>query len=202
MRIDQLMLGQILGDKAVGLYSVVVKLSEIWYFVPGIITSSVFPAVVRSKVISEQLYYERLQKLFNLMAVSAYAAAILFTVSSNFLVASLYGPQYAEVGPVIAVYVWAGVFVSLGVATSLWTTTEGLMVLAPIISTTGAVVNIILNYFLIPTYGVMGATIATVISQFVASSGAYAIHPRTRKIFVMQVKALIMPGIPSKEWFK
>jgi hypothetical protein len=48
----------------------------------------------------------------------------------------------------------------------------------------------------------MGATIATVISQFVSSCGAYAIHPKTRKIFVMQIKAMTMPGLPSKEWFK
>jgi PST family polysaccharide transporter len=73
---------------------------------------------------------------------------------------------------------------------------------SPIISTSGAVINIVLNYFFIPKYGIMGATIATVISQFVSSCGAYAIHPKTRKIFVMQIKAMTMPGLPSKEWFK
>jgi PST family polysaccharide transporter len=202
MQIDQIMIGQIMGDREVGLYSVVVKLSEVWYFLPGVITNSVFPSVVRAKAVSEKLYYERFQKLFNLMSVLAYAAALLFSLSSNLLVTSIYGSQYAEVGPMIAVYVWAGVFVSLGLATSLWITTEGLMRFLPIISTSGAGINIVLNYFLIPKYGIMGATIATVISQFVSSCGAYAIHPKTRKIFVMQIKALTMPGLPSKEWFK
>lgn len=202
MQIDQIMIGQIMGDREVGLYSVVVKLSEVWYFLPGVITNSVFPSVVRAKAVSEKLYYDRFQKLFNLMSVLAYAAALLFSLSSNLLVTSIYGSQYAEVGPVIAVYVWAGVFVSLGLATSLWITTEGLMRFLPIISTSGAVINIVLNYFLIPKYGIMGATIATVISQFVSSCGAYAIHPKTRKIFVMQIKAMTMPGLPSKEWFK
>ncbi len=202
MQIDQIMIGQIMGDREVGLYSVVVKLSEVWYFLPGVITNSVFPSVVRAKAVSEKLYYERFQKLFNLMSVLAYAAALLFSLSSNLLVTSIYGSQYAEVGPVIAVYVWAGVFVSLGLATSLWITTEGLMRFLPIISTSGAGINIVLNYFLIPKYGIMGATIATVISQFVSSCGAYAIHPKTRKIFVMQIKAMTMPGLPSKEWFK
>ena len=201
MQIDQIMLGQMMGDREVGLYSVVVKLSEIWYFIPGVITTSVFPSVVRAKAVSEKLYYERIQKLFNLMSVTAYAAALLFTLSSNRLVTLLYGSQYAEVGPVIAVYVWAGVFVSLGLATSLWTTTEGLMRFSPLVSIIGAGVNVFFNYFLIPKYGIMGATIATVISQFIASCGAYAIPGQTRKIFAMQIKAMIAPGLPTKEWF-
>jgi PST family polysaccharide transporter len=102
---------------------------------------------------------------------------------------------------VIAVYVWAGVFVSLGLATSLWTTTEGLMRFSPLVSIIGAGVNVFFNYFLIPKYGIMGATIATVISQFIASCGAYAIPGKTRKIFAMQIKAMLAPGLPTKEWF-
>jgi PST family polysaccharide transporter len=202
MQIDQIMIGQMMGDREVGLYTVAVKLSEVWYFVPAVITSSVFPSVVKAKAVSEKLYYERFQKLFNILSVLAYATALLFTLSSNLLVTLLYGSHYAEVGPVIAVYVWAGLFVSLGLATSLWITTEGLMRFSPIISTAGAVINIVLNYFLIPKYGLIGATIATVISQFFASCGAYAIHPKTKRIFVMQIKAMTMPGLPSKEWFK
>lgn len=54
----------------------------------------------------------------------------------------------------------------------------------------GAVVNIILNFILIPKYGGLGAGIATLAAQFVASYVSNAIFPKTRPMFVMQTKAL------------
>ncbi|MBE8416266.1 oligosaccharide flippase family protein, partial [Leptospira borgpetersenii] len=33
MRIDQIMIGQMMGDEAVGIYTAAVKISEVWYFI-------------------------------------------------------------------------------------------------------------------------------------------------------------------------
>jgi len=57
----------------VGLYAAAVRLSEAWYFIPMAITSSVFPAIVNAKKQSEELYYQRLQKLYDLMVWMAVA---------------------------------------------------------------------------------------------------------------------------------
>ncbi|OYY58513.1 MAG: O-unit flippase, partial [Hydrogenophilales bacterium 28-61-11] len=65
MRIDQIMLGQMLGDEAVGVYSAAVRISEVWYFIPTAIIASVFPAIVAAKKHSETLYRQRLQNLYN-----------------------------------------------------------------------------------------------------------------------------------------
>jgi PST family polysaccharide transporter len=56
----------------------------------------------------------------------------------------------------------------------------------------GAVINIILNYFLIRMYGGVGAAISTVVAQLFAAYGAYAFFPRTREIFIIQTKAILM----------
>ncbi len=192
MRIDQIMLGQIKDNRAVGIYAVVMKLAEVWYFIPTVIISSVFPSIVKAKQIGENLYYERIQKLFNLCSVLAYAVAIPLSLFSNQIVTLLYGKQYAEAGPVLAIYVWAGVFVYLGAAINTWEITEGLLKLAAITSAIGAVTNVFLNIFLISKYSIMGATISTIISQFIASCGAYAFFPASRKVFIMQLKAILM----------
>ena len=47
MRIDQIMLGQMLGSEAVGIYSAAVRISEVWYFIPMAIAASVFPSVIK-----------------------------------------------------------------------------------------------------------------------------------------------------------
>lgn len=201
MRIDQIMLGEMIGAEAVGIYSVAVRLSEIWYFIPIAIVSSVFPAIVEAKGISEKLYYERLQKLFNLMSVLAYAIAIPITFLSGWLVISLFGEHYVEAGSVLAIHIWTGLFVFLGVARGAWTTTEGLMKFSFATTAIGAVINVILNYILINNYGVNGAAISTVIAQFIASYGANVFYSKTRVIFINQTKAILMINLLRKEKF-
>ena len=43
MKIDQIMLREMVNEEEVGLYSVAVRLTELWYFIPVIIQSSLFP---------------------------------------------------------------------------------------------------------------------------------------------------------------
>jgi PST family polysaccharide transporter len=198
MRIDQVMLGQMIGDKSVGIYSAAVKISELWYFVPGAIVNSVFPSIVQAKEIGEEIYYKRVQKLFNIMSVLAYCVAIPVTFFSTSIVTLLYGKNYAEAGPILTIHIWTGLFVSLGVARETWLTTEGLMKFTAATTAVGAVVNIVLNYFLIGRYGGLGAAFATVIAQFLASYGAGAFYPQTRKIFLHQTKAITLFGLSGR----
>lgn len=198
MRIDQVMLGQMIGDKAVGIYSVAVKISELWYFVPGVIVSSVFPAIVQAKQISEAVYYKRVQILFNVMSVLAYCVAIPITFFSTQIVTLLYGDYYAEAGPILTVHIWTGLFVSLGVARETWLTTEGLMKFTAATTAVGALVNVVLNLFLIKHYGGLGAAFATVVAQFIASYGAGAFYPQTRRIFLHQTRAITLIGLTDR----
>jgi O-antigen/teichoic acid export membrane protein len=198
MRIDQVMLGQMNGEKTVGIYSVAVKISELWYFVPISIVNSVFPSIVTAKEISEKVYSERMQKLLNILAVLAYAVAIPVTFLSTTIVTLIYGQSYADAGIILTVHIWAGLFVSLGVARETWLTTEGLMKFSAVTTAIGAAVNIVLNLFLIKTYGGLGAAIATVTAQIIAAYGVGAFYAPTRKIFIQQTKAILLLGWVSK----
>lgn len=194
MRIDQIMLGQMVGEAAVGVYSVSVKISELWYFVPNAIINSVFPSIVQAKEIGESVYYRRIQKIFNLLATMSYVFAIATTFLAPYIINLLYGQQYAEAAGILTISIWAGLFVSLGLARETWLTTEGLMKFSAATTAVGAVVNIVLNSLLIGRYGATGAAIATVIAQMFASYLAGAFYPQTRKIFVRQTKALLLVG--------
>ena len=78
MKIDQIMLGEMIGKKAVGTYAAAVRLSEIWYFIPMAIASSVFPSIVKSKQLDEQIYKKRMQKFYDLNAILAYGLSVPF----------------------------------------------------------------------------------------------------------------------------
>lgn len=192
MRIDQIMLGQMLGDQAVGIYSVAVKISELWYFVPFVIANSFFPSIVKTKQTNEDLYYNQIQNLFYLLSLLAYVVAILVTLKSNQIITLLYGDGYAQASSILIIHIWTGLFASLGFVRGLWIISEGLMMYAFASSAGGACINIVLNYFFIPKFGVIGAAISTVIAQIFATYLASFLFASTRKIFMMQTKAIVM----------
>lgn len=194
MRIDQVMLEQMSGLEAVGLYSAAVKISEMWYFVPISIVNSVFPSVVQAKELGEAVYRGRIQKVFNLMTLVSYGVAIPMTFLAPWFVFLLYGPNFEPAATVLTIHIWAGVFVSLGVARETWLTTEGLMRFSAATTAVGAAVNVVLNWVLIPKYGGSGAAIATVVAQVFASYLAGLFYPQTRSIFWSQTQALLLFG--------
>jgi O-antigen/teichoic acid export membrane protein len=195
MKIDQVMIKEMLDSQAVGIYASAVKLSEAWYFVPMIISSSLFPAIIESKKISEKLYYERLQKLYDLLFIVALSIIIPTTLLSNWVIDIFYGQAYFGAGAVLSIHIWAGLFVFLGVARSKWILTENLQKYSFLYYSIGAVSNIALNLYLIPIHGINGAAFATLISQFIAVILGPFFIKQTRISAYMLLKSIFFVSI-------
>ncbi|MEH2414133.1 flippase [Nostoc sp.] len=191
MRIDQVMLGQMIGNSEVGIYSAAVRISEIWYFIPGAIVSSVAPSIYAAKEKSESLYYQRIGKLLSLMTCISFAIALPMSFLSDKIIMVMFGSGYAEAGTILAVHIWTSLFVFMGLATSPWFIAEGLNHVSLGKTLFGAILNIILNLLLIPKYAGLGAAIATIISQAAATFLCNAFDSRTQKIFKIQVRSLL-----------
>lgn len=194
-RIDQVMLGQMLGNKSVGIYAVAVKLSEFWYIFPTLLLNSVLPSIVEAKKSGESFYYRRLQKVFDFMALVSYLFVVPLFMFSKKIIVLLYGNAYSEAGAVLAIYVLSGIFVFLGHVRESWVTVENITRFSLYSTTVGAVTNIVLNYLLIPVYGNIGAAYATLIALFVACYLINAISAKTRTIFIMQTKSLFLISV-------
>jgi len=193
MKIDQVMIKEMMDAGAVGQYAAAVRISEAWYFIPMVIASSLFPAIINAKKVSEELYYARLQKLYDLMVWMAIAIALPMTFLSNWIVNLLYGSAYNQSGSVLMIHIWAGVFVFLGVASSKWFLSENLQKYSFYRTLAGAIINIILNYILIPKYGIYGAAFATLVSQAVASYLFNITNKKLRYTFLLQTNAFLLP---------
>lgn len=190
MRIDQIMLGQMVGDQAVGIYSAATRLSEAWYFVPTVIISSVSPALYKARDRSKTDYYRYIGRLLRLMNAIAVAVAVPITVLAPQVIQFCYGTAYLEASSVLVIHIWAAVFVFMGVTTLPYFIAEGLTDLTFQRTLMGAIINVVLNFFLIPRYQGVGAAVATVISQAIASYFSHAFHPKTRKLFWLQTRSL------------
>ena len=191
MRIDQIMLGDMIGEEAVGIYSAALRISEVWYMIPMIIVTSLFPAIIESKKRSERLYRERMQKLLDLMATISLLIAIVVTLSADWLILVLYGEQYAAASIVLKIHVWACLFVFIGVAGSKWYIAENLQKLSFYRTMAGAVVNVVLNLVLIPRYAATGAAISTVASYAVAAYLLDGISSKTVFLFRAKTRAIV-----------
>ena len=192
VKIDQIMIKEILDSEAVGQYTAAVRLSEAWYFIPIALASSFFPAIINAKKLSEELYHTRLQKFYSLMLWLGIAIALPMTFLSDWLVELLYGKQYNQAGSVLMIHIWAGVFVFLGVASAKWLLSENLQIYSTINTAIGALVNIILNLILIPKMGIIGAAWATVISYAISGYLLLALNKKTRINFINLSKSIII----------
>jgi len=193
MKIDQIMIKNILGSVEVGQYAAAVRLSEIWYFIPMVLSSSLFPAILNARKVSKELYYSRIQQLYDLMAWIAIAIAIPIMFLSDWIVYLLYGAQFSEAVGVLMIHIWSAVFVFLGVASGKWFIAEGLQRYSFYRTLFGAILNVGLNFALIPQYGIYGAAIATLAAQIMASYLFNVMNKKSRITFILQSKALLLP---------
>jgi O-antigen/teichoic acid export membrane protein len=193
MKIDQVMLRQLGGPVAVGIYAAAAKISEIWYFLPVALASSVLPALLRARAGDASKYDLRLQQYYDLSAGAAYALSIPTALAAPWLVRLAYGVEFVAAGPILAVHIWSSIFVFLGVARGQWLVNERLLRFYLGATIAGAVSNIVLNLLFIPHWGGLGAAWATVISYALAGWGSSFFHPVVRPMGAMQTRALLLP---------
>jgi polysaccharide transporter, PST family len=190
--IDQIMLGQLATKEAVGIYAVAVKLSENWAFLVLSVTRSVTPHIIEAKKISEEIYYQRLQKICNIFAVIFYTIVIALGFLSTPIIVLFFGKNYAASGVVLSIHIWSSIWMMFGNIKEVWVATEELTGFAFVASFLGAIMNIVLNFILIPQYQAIGAAIATVISYTFTDYVMCWIYPPARKFAWVMTKALAL----------
>jgi PST family polysaccharide transporter len=195
MRIDQIMLGEMVDDHEVGMYSAALKLSEIWYIIPTIICNSFFPSIIDGKKISQKAYFKKFQRLFDILFLLSVTIAIAVTIFSDSIIRILYGSEYSDAAIILTIHIWAAVFVFVGVGGTNFFIIENLQIKTFTRTALGAVLNIILNFFLIPKYFGVGAAIATLISQFFSSYVFDLLSRKTYVLFKMKTRAMLIVNI-------
>jgi PST family polysaccharide transporter len=190
LKIDQVILGWRSTEEEVGIYAATARISEFAYFLPMIFIASVGPSIARARATDVELYKAHMFRIFCYLTAASLTIAAATVVVGGRLATFLYGTEYARVGKILVVHIFASLFVFLGVGESLWTVNEALEKLAMYRTVAGAIVNVVLCFVLIPRYGALGAAWATLVAYAVASTVGNLFHRDTRPVFWMQVRAL------------
>jgi O-antigen/teichoic acid export membrane protein len=181
MKIDQVMIARMLGQKETGIYSVAVRLAEMWYFIPSLICASLAPSIVNAKKTSEGTYYTRMKSLLLFMLILGAILAIPLYLFSPYIIQHLYGPLYMGAIPPFQVYIWSSIPIFVMPALAVYITTENIGKKLLFSTVTGAIVNVILNVVLIPHYGILGSAIATFVSYTIPTIYLYTIFKKNEK---------------------
>lgn len=187
-RIDQIFIKQMMDARAVGIYDAAVRLAEVWYFIPGIIVTVLFPAIINAKAVSEELYVLRIKKLGLFLTSIAVGVAAIVTALAPFAIRTIYGPDFLESISVLQIYVWAGVGIFLGTLANHYLITENYRKILFVISLIPMLSNVALNLLWIPKFGIQGAAYASLISYSLIPL-TLLLFKQTRHIFTFSKKA-------------
>lgn len=163
-KIDQVMLGNMVGEAEVGNYSVAFKIIEIFVIIPQILVKSLAPSITKAKEAGEELYHKRLLNLYRLLFLVflVYGGAVY--LSAERLIVFLYGEEFRAAGILLSLFAIRLFFNCMGIAKATFITNENLFQHGMKAAISGAVVNVLANLYLIPLYQSRGAIVATIIS--------------------------------------
>lgn len=165
MKIDQVMIGNMLDSKQVGIYSVAVTLAEAWYFIPAIIVSTLMPYFVELRDSNNELYHFRLIQLYSLMFWMGVGVGLFVLFFGKDILMLLFGKEYVSAYNALVFNIWNGIFVSQAMTRGIWMISENLQQYRLYNNCIIVILNITLNITLIPILGITGSAIATLATQ-------------------------------------
>lgn len=190
---DKVMIGKMLTDmSAVGLYSVATTITSLWSFIPVAIITSFRPVIIEAKLVSYDKYIKRLKQLYSLILWINIAYALGVTIFADLIIKLLYGEAYMGAKIPLLFAVWSGGFSYIGVARDIWFVSEGLQGYSTRISLFGCLTNVVLNLILIPQFGIVGAAIATTITQIFTGFVSTLLFKKTRNNSKYILQALFL----------
>ena len=162
---DRIMLKLMIDDAATGYYSAAVTCAGMTGFIFSAIIASFRPIIFDNKKTDERQYENNMCRLYSIIIYLSLLQSVVITVFSKLIIHILYGSAYDPSINALRLIVWYTTFSYLGSVRSIWILAEDRQKYLWVINLSGAAANVLLNYFLIPVMGIMGAALASLVTQ-------------------------------------
>lgn len=189
---DQFFIKYFLNEYELGLYAVGIKMILVFIVLPTLISNVFYPSLV-SKFYHENnnAYIKQLDSIYAVFFLLGLVMFLCLFFASEFIISTLFSSEFTSSVEVMKVYSLLLIltfFQSINNKILILHNLERVIFKRALFALT---INAVLNFFLIPRYGIIGAAYSTVISEvFVVLS--YAFMAETRFIFMNQVKAVLL----------
>ena len=164
-RTDVLCITYFLDAHAAGVYSVAIRLTECWFFIPASVSSVIYPTLIKRRRDGPAGFYDLLTMSCGAGFWTAVVMALGITIATPFVLPALLGSAYDGSILPLQITAWSLVFLPLSYATASWLVIESMPRVNLYATFVTALVNVAANVLLVPTVGLAGAAIALVISH-------------------------------------
>lgn len=191
MKVDQIMIGKMIGNSDLGIYSVAVTLAEYWYFIPAAIYSSFLPLITESYYKNTEEFHNRLLQFSDILTFIGYSAALFVMCFGSIAITMLYGNEFKDSSCILTVYIWTGFFTCISYSGQAYYIIHKDTKIIMIINLMGALLNFLLNCLLIRLIGGIGAAFATLIEYALITFGQMIIfRKKFSDLYYIQLKSL------------
>lgn len=163
---DRIMLKLMINDSATGYYSAAATCAGMTGFVFTAIIDSFRPLIFESKNNGETEFEKNMCRLYGIVIYLSLLQCIAISLFAPLIVGILYGAAYSPAINPLRLIVWYTTFSYLGAVRNIWILAENKQRYLWLINLSGALMNVVLNSVLIPFFGVMGASAASLATQF------------------------------------
>lgn len=165
VRIDTIMLSIIEGDAVVGWYNAAYNLVVGFKIIPQIFMNALFPLMSSCSVSSPDLLKKMYEKSFNYLFIFGLPLAVIITLLANKIIISIYGDLFYPSTIALQILAWDVLLVFLYSCSAFVLISIGKHNKMAVFAGSAAFLNVILNLILIPSYGYIGAAIATIVAE-------------------------------------
>lgn len=172
---DTIMLSTMKNDAVVGWYNAAYTLASSLSFFSNALTASIFPAMSNAFNDNKSSFSMIYNQSLRYSLIFIFPIAIGTTLISDKIILTVYGQNFIHSIEALQILIWSSVFSFLN---SIFYTTLGAtnrQNTTSIVMGIGALVNVLLNYLLIPKFSYIGSGIATILTQFVCLLTLYFI---------------------------
>jgi len=158
-----------IDNSAVALYTASLRLAGALSVIPSSLIEAFRPTVMALKTCDERMYLKRFRQLYAVVFWFSVAYGLFVTVFSGPIILLFYGEKYLAAVPSLSLIVWYSAFSYFGAINNMYMVSEYKSRWVQLTTLSGAVANVILNFLLIPYLGIVGAALASLLTQFIAN---------------------------------
>ncbi|KUO72798.1 MAG: polysaccharide biosynthesis protein [Desulfosporosinus sp. BRH_c37] len=164
-QIDMFMLSLMLPPLEVGIYKAAYGLIAILLFIPGILTSVLYPILFQLGVESKEQHRGTIEKIFKVLSAVGIPGSVLLFVLADPLLTWLYNNRFPQSIPIMMLVSWVFALECLSFSLGDVLTTTNRQWTRVWIQGGAALLKVALNLYVIPRYGIYGASVATLITE-------------------------------------
>jgi len=165
VKIDTVMLSFMKGDAVVGWYNAAYYLVQGFKPLPQLVMGALFPLMAYSFVSAKDQLKSIFERAFRYLLILGLPMAIGITLLADKIIPLLYGPSFQNSIPALQILAWDVLLVFLYGCISFLLVSIDRQHQMAILAGCTALINIILNIILIPTYSYIGSAFATIAAE-------------------------------------